>query len=271
MKFFSFLTVALCLLTLSTNASAADVLATVGDKQITKEEFNKKYDEIKKQTLNPPSKSDFLEDLVRFEMGYQEAVKKGIDKSSAVQDRIKAEVYKGLLEQELSDDVAKITVNEKEMREFYKKNPEIRSSHILIEVKYGATKDERLAAERRAKEIFDDVKKSKRTFPELVKLYSDDVVTKPYGGDVGWQTRLTLTPAYYEAIQNAPQDKVIGLVETAYGFHIVKVTGRRSYEESDRRQIRMALVEVERKKLFDRYFDGLKKKYKMSVNKSALK
>lgn len=253
------------------NSFAAEVLANVGDKQITRDDFNKKYEEIKRQTLNPPTKAEFLEDLIRFDVGYQEAIKKGIDKSPAVQDRIKAEVYKGLLEQELSDDVSKITVNDKEMREFYKKNPEIRSSHILIEVKYGATKDERLAAERRAKEIFDDVKKSKRPFNELVKLYSDDVITKPYGGDVGWQTRLTLTPSYYEAIQNASQDKLIGLVETAYGYHIVKVTGRRSYEEADRRQIRMALVEVERKKIFDRYFEGLKKKYKISVNKSAIK
>lgn len=270
MRSFQALSLLLTLLIFS-SVSFAQVVATVGNKKITKEEFTKKYEEVKSRAFNAPSKEDFLEDLIRFEMGVQEAEKKNIEKDPAVQERIRSEIYKGLLEKELSSDVAKIKIDDKEMQAFYKKNPEIRSSHILIEIKAGATRDERTAAEKRAKEIYEDVKKSKRPFEELVKLYSDDVVTKQIGGDVGWQTRMTLVPAYYDAIKSTAVDKIVGLIDTNYGFHIIKVTGRHSFEEADKRQIRAAAAEVDRRKLFDRYFEGLKKRYKVSVNKGALK
>ena len=54
--------------------SGSQVVATVGSKKITLDEFNRKYKEVTAQVLvNPPSKKTFLEDLVRYEMGVQEA------------------------------------------------------------------------------------------------------------------------------------------------------------------------------------------------------
>jgi parvulin-like peptidyl-prolyl isomerase len=266
-----FLTLSVLLVAILASADSA-VLATVGSKKITKDDFIKRYEDIRKRTPNPPTKAEFLEDLVRFELGVQEAEKKNLENDPIVKERMKSEVYKALLEKELSDDVQKIKVTDKEMQTYYKLFPEIRTSHILIEVKPGASAADRSAAEKRAKEIFDEVKKSKRPFEELVKLYSDDVISKENGGDVGWQTRLTLVPSYYNAIKDADTNKMINrLVETQYGFHIVKVTGHRSYIDADKRLLRAATFEMERKKLFDHYFDQLKKKYKISINKESLK
>ena len=39
-----------------------NVVAIVGNKKITIEEFNKKFNEVKSQTINPPTKELFLEE-----------------------------------------------------------------------------------------------------------------------------------------------------------------------------------------------------------------
>ena len=44
-----------------------DILATIGTKKITLDEFNKKYSEVLSQTLSgAPTKRVFLEDLIRY-------------------------------------------------------------------------------------------------------------------------------------------------------------------------------------------------------------
>lgn len=247
-----------------------EIVASIGDRKITLSEFNKKYSGVRTQSLNPPTRSQFLEDLVRYEVGLQEAEKKKLDKDPTVQDRMRQEMYKALLEKELGDKINKIQVSDAEMKEWYKKNPQLRSSHILIEMKYDASPEQRAEAKKRALEILAEVKKSKRPFEELVKLYSDDPMSKPAGGDVGWQSPVTIMPSYYNAISNLKIGEIFGLVDTQFGYHIVKLTGRRAYENADKSQIRIAVFDEKRKQAFNEFFDKLKKQYSIKVNPSSV-
>lgn len=247
------------------------MLATVGAKTITLKEFNDRYEQVKKQAINPPPKDLFLEDLVRFELGLQEAEKRNMRDDATVKDRINQELYKALVESELASKIDNIKINESEMKTWYNKNPELRTSHILIEVKSDATKEQRATAKKRAEEIFAEVQKSKRPFEELVNLYTDDLATKKGGGDIGWQTRLTLASEYYNAAASMKVGQVKGLVETQFGFHIIKLTGKNSYDQANKRQIRAAVFDEKRNALFDQLFEGLKKKYPVKVNSSLIK
>ncbi len=248
--------------------SGAQVVATVGNKKITLDEFNKKYSELTSQVLvNPPTKKTFLEDLVRYEVGVQEAKKRGLDKDPIVLDRFNQEMYKALLEKELGKKVQENSVSETEMKAWYAKNPQIRLSDILIEIKPGASPEQRAEAKKRATEILSEIKKSKRPFEELVRLYSDDSTTKNLGGDVGWQSRITLVPTYYDAAIALKVGEVTpNLVETPFGFHILKLTGKRGYEEATKREIRMAVFDDKRKAVFDEFFNRTKKQYQINVN-----
>lgn len=267
---------AMGVLLLSTSLSFAqtkgsEVVAIIGSKKITVDDFNKKFNEIKSQTLNPPTKAQFLEDMVRYEVGLQEAAKRNMQNDPVVIDRIQQETYKALLEKDLGPRVQKIQVSDAEMKAWYKNNPEIRTSHILIEFKPGASAEQVAEARKRASEIFEEVKKSKRPFEELVKLYSDDPLSKQAGGDVGWQSRVTLVPAYYDAALGGKVGEVKGLIETPFGFHIIKITGRRSFEDANKRQVRAAVVDEKRKQAFNDYFEKLKKGYSIKTNPSVLK
>jgi parvulin-like peptidyl-prolyl isomerase len=251
---------------------AAQVVATVGSKAITLEEFKKRYDEVKRNAYNPPPAEVFLEDLVRYEVGVQEAEKQGVQNDPIVKERFRQELYKALVEKALADKVTSIKVTEPEMKKHYEKNPYLRTSHILIEFKTNATEQEKEIARKRANEILAEVKASKRDFSELARLYSDDVVTKERGGDLDYQNRITLVPPYYDAANKMKVGEIKGLVETRFGFHIIKLTGRQSYSEvTDKRPIRTAVYDDKRKVLFDEYFNKLKSKYKIDLNRTALK
>ena len=258
-------------LTAHSAATDNEPLATVGSKIITVGEFTKKFNEVKAQSLNPPKKEEFLEDLIRYYVGLQEAEKKGLRNDAAIKEKMEQELYKGLLEKTLGPDVASIKVTEDQMKAWYKENPELRTSHILIEFKPGSKPEELAAAKKRAQEIYDtEVKGSKRPFEELVRLFSDDPLSKQTGGDIGWQNRLTLVPSYYETALKMKVGEVKGLVETPFGFHIVKLTGRHSYENANKRQIRTAVFDELRRQKFNKYFEGLKKGYSIKVNSKLI-
>lgn len=256
----------------ASSAFAATVVATVGSKKITLKEFRERYNDVLEQTVNPPTKKQFLEDLIRYEVGLQEAEKKNLRKDKIVRERIRQEIYKGLIEKELGKKIEKIKVTQSEMKRYYAKNPEIRTSHILIQFKPNANAKEKAIAKKRAQEILKDVLKSKRPFADLAKIYSDDTLSKENGGDVGWQSRMTIMPNYYNTAYRLRNNQIARrLVETRFGYHIIKRTGKRTYANANKAQIRTGVYDEKRKQIFNRYFISLKRKYKISVNKKALK
>lgn len=255
-----------------THAQKADeILAQIGSKKITTSYFNEKYTQVKSQVMNPPSKKDFLEDLIRYEVGLQEAEKKKLINDPLVIEMINQAIYKTYVEKELSAKVDKIQVSDKEMKDWYVKNPEIKVSHILIEIKSGANAEQKSEALKRAKEILDEVKKSKRPFEELVKLYSDDVYSKEFGGQIGWISRTTVVPNFYNTAINLKVGEISDLIETPYGLHIIKILERNSYEMSNKKTIRFAVFDEKRKILFNDLFTQLKKSYSIKVNENLLK
>lgn len=247
------------------------VLAVVGQTQITSDEFLRRYkDVLSKAQYNIPTKEQFLEDLVRYEMGVQQSYKENMQNDPIYKERMRQEMYKILLEKHLTAPVEKVHLTEKELKEYYEKNPQIRFSHILIEFKPNATAKEKDAARRRAQEIYDEVKKSKRPFEELVRLYSDDLLSKNTNGDLGYHSRVTLGKDYYETLLKMKVGEIRGLIELPQGFAIAKLTEKRSYETADPLQVRGAAFEEKRKDIFDSYFNTLKKTYKTTINRDAL-
>jgi peptidyl-prolyl cis-trans isomerase C/peptidyl-prolyl cis-trans isomerase D len=217
-----------------------------------------------------PTKEQFLEDLVRYEVGVMEAEKRNLENDPIVKERFRQVIYTDLLEKEIGKKVDNMNVSEKELQEFYAKNPEIRTSHILIELKKGATEKERAAAKKRAEEIYSEVKKSKRPFEELVKLYSDDVISKKAGGDIGWHSSVSLVPEYYNAAMKLSQGGISSLVETKFGFHVIKLTGKRSFREADKEHLRAAYIDQRKLSLLNDFFGKLKSKYNVKVYNQKL-
>ncbi len=250
--------------------SHAQVIAKVGNKEITLKEFEDKYAQLKNQVIEMPDKKKFLDDLIGFEIGVQEAQKRGLDQDPAIRERMRQELYKGFIEKELAPKTIKITANDAEMKSYYSRNPEIRANQIMIEVRPDATPEQKKEARKRAQEIFETVRKSQRKFEELVKIYSDDPLSSKSGGDIGWQTRLTLYPSIYAPVSKMNVGQVSPLIETPFGFFIVKLAAKKSFQDADRAMLRLAVQEEKKKALFDQFTSSLRSKYKVQINKTAL-
>ncbi len=107
-----------------------------------------------------------------------------------------------------------------------KANGSVKASHVLItyegaqrakpEIK--RTKEE---AETKAKELLKEAKKSGTVFSELARDNSDGP-SAPRGGDLGYFQRGIMTPKFNDFAFNN-EVGTIGLVETDFGFHIVKI------------------------------------------------
>src|SRR3954468_7701454 len=84
---------------------AATELAKVNGSVITLEDFNKKYREnLKFFQFKIPTRKGVLDDLIKRELGVQEAKRLGLDNDPEVIDRINTVLYHALLDKKLSKD-----------------------------------------------------------------------------------------------------------------------------------------------------------------------
>jgi len=106
----------------------------------------------------------------------------------------------------------------------YQEKEERRASHILISVKPGADDNEKAKARKKAQSLLDQVTKSPASFGEIAKKNSDDPGSAAKGGDLGYFSRGMMVKAFEDAAFHLGLNETSGLVESEFGFHIIRVT-----------------------------------------------
>ena len=107
----------------------------------------------------------------------------------------------------------------------------LKASHILISYAGAASSQDTLtkeAAEAKANELLAQLKKNPKNeelFAELAEANSTDPGSKDKGGDLDWFTDGRMVYPFNEFVQNNPVG-TMGVVETVFGYHIIKVTGK---------------------------------------------
>lgn len=90
---------------------------------------------------------------------------------------------------------------------------QVRASHILV-------KDESTA-----KQIKSQIEAG-ASFEAMAKEHSD-CPSSAQGGDLGWFGKGQMVKPFEEAAFSQPANTVGAPVKTAFGFHLIKVTGQR--------------------------------------------
>jgi peptidyl-prolyl cis-trans isomerase D len=136
-----------------------------------------------------------------------------------------------------------LTVNEQDLKTYYEQNAarmsgqeERRASHILIAVAKDASPADREKAKAKAATLLAQVKKSPGSFAELATKNSQDPGSAAKGGDLDYFARGAMTKGFEDAAFALKKDEVSELVETEFGYHIIKVTDikapkQRTFEE----------------------------------------
>jgi peptidyl-prolyl cis-trans isomerase D len=125
----------------------------------------------------------------------------------------------------------------------YQEKEERRASHILIAVKAGASDADKAKAREKAQSLLDQVRGAPASFGELAKKNSDDPGSASKGGDLGYFSRGMMVRAFEEAAFGLKANETSGLVESEFGFHIIRVTGIKPAKGRSLEQVR---TEIER-------------------------
>lgn len=151
-----------------------------------------------------------------------------------------------------NDLIMKMQVTEEDSKRFYNENAakfqgdeKRRASHILIGFGPGATPEAKAQAKKKAEEILAEVKKNPAKFAELAKKNSQDPGSAEKGGDLGMFGRGAMVKAFEEAAYSMKPGQVSDLVQSEFGFHIIKLTeisGQAQSYESLKPQIRAELM-----------------------------
>ena len=132
---------------------AATELARVNTKVITLEDFDRKYkDNMKFFQFKAPTRKSVLDDLIKRELGIQEALKMGLDRDPDIVDRMNTVLYYAFLDKKLSKEFEGIHITDDEAKDFYSKNPEVRTSHIFVALAPTASKDDEQKAFKKIRE-----------------------------------------------------------------------------------------------------------------------
>ena len=207
-------------------------------------------------------RSQVLENLIARELLYQESQKKGIKISEeTVNEQFiglkaqfpnEAEFNKALtrmnlteasikekLERDLTlkklidDEVAPgVKLTDIEVRAFYDNNPEafkqperVKASHILIKVDPQADTSQKAEAKKKIDLVQAKLQKGE-DFGALAKEYSEGP-SGPKGGDLGYFTRGQMAKPFEDAAFALKPGEVSGVVETRFGYHLIKVTDKK--------------------------------------------
>ena len=161
--------------------------------------------------------------------------KEAIKRSGTTEAELKNQMQKNLAIQRLIDQdfAAKATVTAEEAKEFYEKNKEkfkqpeqVKASHILIEVKADAPEADKKAA--RAK--IDGLLKKVKAGEDFAKLAQENsqCPSSSKGGDLGYFRKGQMVPPFEAAAFGLKVGEVSGIVETQFGYHIIKVTDKKA-------------------------------------------
>ncbi|MFB9865156.1 peptidylprolyl isomerase [Rufibacter immobilis] len=113
---------------------------------------------------------------------------------------------------------------------------EIKVAHIMVRAQQGLPKADSLTAKKKIDEIYSRVLR-KEDWNKLTSQFSEDASSADEGGELPWFGTGRMIPSFEEAAFALAQPGAISApVQTAYGWHIIKLLERKelpSYEEME--------------------------------------
>ena len=239
------------------------MVAKIGEREITVETLERiinGYPEPVREAIkkNPKKKSKLLLRLVQGMVLAEKARKEGLDRDPKIKEKLQMVVNDFLAREYISYKVDKmINITDRDIQEYYKAHkdeytvPEkVRARHILIRVPKDAPDAQKEEARKRAEELLQRLRAGEN-FEKLAKEYSEDPGTKDRGGDLGYFSRGRMVKPFEDTAFSLEPGQISDVVETRYGFHIIKVEDKKPAEvlplERVRERIRKKLHEDFRK------------------------
>jgi peptidyl-prolyl cis-trans isomerase C len=227
--------------------------------EVEKEAVDERIDEIKNRM---PSPEKFQEQLALSGIS-EEQFRRIIENNIKIETLLDRHAPPG---EEASEEQIEI---------FYKNNPEnfqvpeqVQASHILIKLEPGA--DEAAKAEARKK--IEEIQQKLKEGEDFAALAKDNSAcpSSARGGDLGYFGRGQMVPAFEEAAFSLQSGETSEIVETQFGYHLIRVTGREEARdiplEEAREKISTFLNSQNRQQAISDYIGQLRKEARIEYS-----
>jgi parvulin-like peptidyl-prolyl isomerase len=189
---------------------------------VTDQELSAEYDNLIKSYA---SQAAFEQDLID----------RKIDRPF-LDEQIKSQLLRDKIYSKVTE---KVVISDAETQKYYEDNKatlfkvpdQVKVSHILIKFNVATGETVTDANKAEAKKKIDDVAsqlKNGADFAEMATKYSEDTASVPSGGDIGFISAGQTVPEFEAAAFALEVGKVSDVVETTYGYHILKVTEKKA-------------------------------------------
>ena len=203
----------------------AQTVLTIAGEAVSAEDFSHIFKKNNRDSLiTAESLDDYMELFIDFKLKVKAAEDLGMDTATSFVNELagyrKQLARPYLVDNELLDAL---------VAEAYDRTlEEVRASHLLIKMSADAAPADTAIAHGKAEALKERIM-SGEDFASIARSRggSDDPSVKDNGGDLGWFSAFMMLYAFEDACFNANVGDVVGPVRTRYGYHIIKVTGKR--------------------------------------------
>ncbi len=248
-----------------------DVIASVGDEVITKQEFEDEIQSLPQayQAIAKQNRKEFLNSLVNKKLLIAEAKKENLENSPEVKKYMEKAKDELMVQQLLKDKVLdKVKITDEAVKAYYDSNadqfkdPEkFKASHILLK------------SEAEANAVLAELKAG-ADFGKVAKEKSEDPGSRDKEGDIGYFSKGDLVPEFEDAVSKMKVGDVSAVVKTALGYHIIKLTDKKESAKKDfkdvEQDIKNRLTVENQMKAYDGLIESLKKGQKIDINQAFL-
>lgn len=88
-------------------------------------------------------------------------------------------------------------------------------------------------------------------FAAVAKVVSEDEQSAVQGGELGWTSPGTFVPAFEQVVNEMPLGEISEPFKSQFGWHILRVEERRTYDATTDRQRQRAIIAIRNSKLGD--------------------
>jgi peptidyl-prolyl cis-trans isomerase D len=154
-----------------------------------------------------------------------------------------------------------VVINEEDLSRYYTENAaryatpeERRASHILIAADKALPAAERAKAKARAEALLVEISKHAGGFAELARKNSQDPGSAVNGGDLDFFGRGAMVKPFEDVAYGLNVGETSGVVETDFGYHIIRVTDKRGGEKRSFESVRPEIEAEVRRQLAQQKF-----------------
>jgi peptidyl-prolyl cis-trans isomerase C len=242
------------------------VLAIVNGREITENDVKANISRFPRERQNQfyseEGRKQLLDQMVSFELIYNEALENGIEKDEQYLAQLELAKKELLTQASINNLLSEVSVSEDEVKDYYNANKDlfiapktVTAKHILVDSK------------EKADEVRAEIESGK-SFEEAAQEYSS-CPSKAEGGNLGSFSKGQMVPEFEEAAFNLELNVVSQPVQTQFGFHLIKVEGKeesnsKSFDEVKGMIYNNILQERQNFKFMSTTED-LKKKYKVEI------